>query len=72
MTETFSVTPFPGPQPAAQAAAARIIDAAAQAIAARGVFHLGLSGGSTPQLLFSLLAAQPAAIQWERVRLVGR
>lgn len=50
-------------------AAQRVVDLAAQAIAARGRFTLALSGGSTPQALYTLLAAPPwyDQIAWEFV-----
>ncbi len=40
---------------------------ARHAIAARGRFTVALSGGSTPKSLYSLLAAQHAAFDWDRV-----
>ncbi len=42
-----------------------------EALAARGVFHMALSGGSTPKALFNLLAA-PAYVgrfDWSRIHL---
>jgi 6-phosphogluconolactonase len=66
-TDLPVVSLFPDAPSAVQAAAGRIIAAAAQAIAARGVFHLGLSGGSTPQPLFRRLAELHSDLQWERV-----
>ncbi len=53
----------------ARAAAARIVDLAGQAIAARGRFSIALSGGSTPKKLFELLARPEwaAKLDWEKV-----
>ncbi len=50
-------------------AAQRIQDAAQAAIAAQGVFTLGLSGGTTPRTLYQLLADEPcrSAIDWSKV-----
>jgi 6-phosphogluconolactonase len=53
----------------AEEAAQRIVMAAQKAIQQQGRFSLGLSGGSTPQRLYRLLAARPFAdqIDWVRV-----
>lgn len=40
-----------------RAAAAEFVRAAQEAVSARGVFHVALSGGSTPKGLFSLLVS---------------
>jgi 6-phosphogluconolactonase len=55
----------------AESAAARIGSAAFAAMAARGRFMLGLSGGRTPQLLYRRLAIEVAGapIDWSRVRI---
>ena len=42
-----------------EAAAELVVQSAAEAVAARGRFTIGLSGGSTPKALYALLAAQP-------------
>jgi 6-phosphogluconolactonase len=43
---------------------------AREAIAARGVFHVALSGGSTPKRLFQRLAANGKdALPWDRIEL---
>jgi 6-phosphogluconolactonase len=42
---------------------------AAEAIAARGVFRVALSGGSTPRALYQHLASMPGGIDWSRVHL---
>lgn len=46
------------------AAVVRILDAANQAIAARGAFHLVLAGGTTPRAVYQTLCIAPA--QWEK------
>ena len=53
----------------ARAAAARVVELAAQAIAERGRFSIALSGGSTPKKLFELLASPEWAnrVDWEKV-----
>lgn len=52
----------------AEAAAAAIVTAAREAIAARGAFALVLSGGSTPKLLYQLLTSEPfsSQIDWKK------
>jgi 6-phosphogluconolactonase len=53
-----------------RAAADEFTAIAQAAIAARGVFHVALSGGSTPKRLFTLLAQRgPAALPWDRIEL---
>ncbi len=53
-----------------RAAADDFIALGKAAIAARGVFHVLLSGGSTPKRLFSLLADRgPTALAWDKVEL---
>jgi len=56
------------PAEAAIAAADRIVAAARNAIRRRGRFFLALSGGSTPPLVYPLLAASPReeAVDWSR------
>ncbi|HUW26129.1 MAG TPA: 6-phosphogluconolactonase [Gallionella sp.] len=49
------------------AAAHRIAELAAQAIAARGVFHVALAGGETPRRCYQKLRAFP--IDWARVQI---
>ncbi|NDJ77696.1 MAG: 6-phosphogluconolactonase [Chloroflexi bacterium] len=63
------VVVFPDGESIGRSAAERVIAAAQEAITARGRFSFGLSGGSTPRLLFEMLA-QPAfadRIDWARV-----
>ena len=52
-----------------RAAADELIELARAAIAARGRWHVALSGGSTPKRLFQLLAARPDALPWDRIEL---
>jgi 6-phosphogluconolactonase len=52
-----------------RAAADELIELARAAIAARGRFHVALSGGSTPKRLLQLLAARPGDLAWDRVEL---
>jgi 6-phosphogluconolactonase len=53
-----------------RAAAEEFASFAREAIAARGVFHVALSGGSTPKRMFQLLAAQgKAALPWDQIDL---
>ena len=47
-------------------AAALIADAATDAIAARGIFRLGLCGGNTPRPIFAELVKR--ALPWEKVQ----
>jgi 6-phosphogluconolactonase len=53
----------------AEEAAAFIITEAAAAIAARGLFRLGLAGGNTPRAVFSALADRAEEIPWARVQI---
>ena len=59
-----------GPAEVARAALERIVAAAGAAIARRGEFRIGLSGGRTPERLYRLLAgpAMVGRIDWTRVR----
>ena len=62
-------TVLPTPAALAEAAADRIVAAARNAIRRRGRFVLALSGGSTPRLVYPLLAASPRVdvVDWSRV-----
>lgn len=53
------------------AAAARVLELGAQAIAERGSFHLALAGGTTPQGLYALLSSAELAgrLDWAKVHL---
>lgn len=62
---------FPDAAQLALAAAERFIKIAEEAIQARGVFLVTLSGGSTPQMLYQLLASEPFSerVDWSRAHL---
>lgn len=64
-----SVQVFPTPDDVAHFAAEQIVAISNAAIADRGRFSVGLSGGSTPKLLFALLASEHFAprIDWANV-----
>lgn len=53
----------------AREAADRFIDSARSAIDTRGVFRVALSGGTTPNAVYPLLAAEPrvSRVDWSRV-----
>jgi 6-phosphogluconolactonase len=55
----------------ADAAAALFIECAAASIAARGVFTMALSGGSTPKAMYESLArpANASRVEWSKVQL---
>src|SRR5690242_18249266 len=60
---------LPDPQAIAAEAADRIARAADEAVALTGRFTLALSGGSTPKILYQLLADQYRdAIDWAHVQ----
>lgn len=61
---------YPDPQFLAQAAAQEFVALAERAIQARGVFSVALSGGSTPQKLYKLLASEPFSerVNWQHVQ----
>lgn len=63
------ITVLPDPAAIAEAAAKRVVAAADEAIALGGRFRIGLSGGSTPKLLFQRLASDDyrARIDWTNV-----
>jgi 6-phosphogluconolactonase len=60
---------MPTPAALAEAAADRIVASARNAIRRRGRCVLALSGGSTPRLVYPLLASPPrvGAVDWSRV-----
>jgi 6-phosphogluconolactonase len=62
-------TVLPTPAVVAEAAADRIVAAARNAIRRRGRCLLALSGGSTPRLVYPLLASRPrvGAVDWSQV-----
>lgn len=61
---------YPDAQRLAQSAAKQFVETAESAIQARGVFSVALSGGSTPQLLYDLLASEPFSerIDWSHTQ----
>lgn len=61
----------PTPDAVATAAAHQFVDLAQDAIEERGRFTVALSGGSTPKLLYHLLAQEPfrTQIEWQNVYL---
>ena len=67
MSVEFRVLPTPAAL--AEAAADRIVAVARNAIRRRGRFVVALSGGSTPRLVYPLLASSPLvdAVDWSRV-----
>jgi 6-phosphogluconolactonase len=60
---------LPGPAALAEAAADRVVAAAGNAIRRRGRCLLALSGGSSPRLVYPLLASRPRidSVDWSRV-----
>jgi 6-phosphogluconolactonase len=62
---------YPDAQAIARAAAELIAESAGTAINAKGIFSLVLSGGSTPKLLYALLAQEPfrSQIDWKSVEI---
>ena len=61
---------FADPDLLARAAADELVAIARGAIAARGAFHVALSGGSTPKRMFEVLAARgPDALPWSKIEL---
>lgn len=59
---------FPTAQAAADAVAAAFARAAREAVTARGAFHVALSGGSTPGLMYDTLRDLPD-IPWQAVHI---
>jgi 6-phosphogluconolactonase len=62
---------YEDPAALARAAAERIVSLATEAVGARGRFSIGLSGGSTPRALYTLLASGEVAprIDWAHVHI---
>jgi 6-phosphogluconolactonase len=67
MPSTRSIEVFPTAANLFHAAAEEFIRAARAAIGAQGRFTAALSGGSTPEALYSLLAENYANFAWNRV-----
>ena len=66
---TPEIKVLPTPQDVARAAAERVVRIGEEAIALSDRFSLVLSGGSTPRLLYEMLAGEPYAAQvdWAKV-----
>jgi 6-phosphogluconolactonase len=62
---------YPGPPEVAQAAVNFFMESARAAVETKGIFSVALSGGSTPALLYALLAKPPAVseVPWEQVHI---
>jgi 6-phosphogluconolactonase len=71
VTVTYRVLPTPAAT--ARSAAQLFLDAAAKAVADRGVARIAISGGTTPKSMFQLLAdpAEPflKQVPWDRIEL---
>lgn len=66
-----AVRVFPDIESISQAAAELFVQRATEAISERGRFTVALSGGSTPQRLYKLLASEPyrSAVPWSGVHI---
>ena len=69
-THPGTLVRFADAEAVAQAGAETFVREAEKAIAARGVFRVMLSGGSTPRRMLEVLAAPPLRdeVQWAKVR----
>ena len=70
MSSQSDVRVFPELLSLSRAAAAEFVALAREAVQARGMFTVVLSGGSTPKTLYSLLADDPrfrSEVAWEKV-----
>ena len=69
MAEHHEFTTLPSPGAVATATADRFIVAARDAIDARGIFRVALSGGGTPKAVYPLLLEpeRVRAVEWSRV-----
>ena len=62
---------FPNAMGIALRAADEIVRMAREAVSSRGVFSIALSGGSTPKVLYSLLAEHPSlrnSLPWDKMK----
>ena len=71
VTVTYRVLPTPAAT--AQAAAQLFLEAAVKAATARGIARIAISGGTTPKVMFALLA-DPAGpflkqVPWDKIDL---
>ncbi len=71
MTTMDNLEIYPDAAALARAAAEQIVTLAAEAILARGRFSIGLSGGSTPRALYTLLAGPEFAgrVDWTKIHI---
>ena len=72
MTANRKVELFANGMEIARRAADDVVRIAGEAAGARGVFTIALSGGSTPKVLYALLAEQPAlrnSLPWDKMKL---
>ena len=69
VTITYRISPTPAE--VAKAAAELFTTAVINAVSARGVARVAISGGTTPKAMFALLAAEPFAFQipWDKLDL---
>ena len=68
MSGTVELRKLATPQELFHVAAQELIDAAEEAVAARGRFTIALSGGSTPRGLYTLIAANAGdSLPWNRM-----
>jgi 6-phosphogluconolactonase len=68
---TINYRVFSTPAAVARAAAELFTSAAVKAVASRGLARIAISGGSTPEAMFELLAAEPfvAQVPWNKLDL---
>jgi 6-phosphogluconolactonase len=62
---------FPDSMGIARRAADEVVRIAREAVSSRGVFAIALSGGSTPKVLYSLLAEHPSlrnSLPWDKMK----
>jgi 6-phosphogluconolactonase len=68
LSSTVEIRTLTTPQELSGAAAEEVVQAAKEAVAARGRFTIALSGGSTPKNLFNLLATNARnVLPWDRM-----
>jgi len=70
MSTQTSLRIFPDLSALSFAAAEEVVSRARQAIQARGIFTIALSGGSTPRMLYEMLAEDRrlrGALEWDKV-----
>jgi 6-phosphogluconolactonase len=67
MSASLELRKLTTPQELFRAAADEVLHAATESIAQRGRFTLVLAGGSTPKNLYTLIAANAAAVPWDKI-----